>query len=681
MKKNLLSIGLLAAGLAVNAQVTSTPSVLTHVDNGALFYVGKGALVYNGGGLQTKGDATSTGTIENHGNIMVVGNGTTDVLRTLNGTTDKAEGATVGGVIINKLNEPGAYASVNTPDNPSTPLVDETDIAFTYGQLYISGLSQNNIAAIVDQEYRQVKHGDYQQIGLPFYDKTFSSLNSELGKTFNTDRWTENEILWWNNAGAVFENLPSISAKTMGSTSSHGYYILGSLGLDTGSQVFTIKGRPYAEGNTPPVTLANGGNVNFGVGGNNKNAYNEKYNTYLQDTFSATSGFWTGNFGKNFYQFSNPYLTNLDLSRIAVVDGDGTASGSHDENFLTNIRGIRLEVSGVQYSPATGGGSSSYKFVTFSNGVPVGDLPYLMVRPMGTFVLKLNDSNSPQTLRFDKLRRFNYVPRAATTNYSVTANKSSQTNTVKELTVIGLNAAGVEVGRTYYTVSATSVTGYSANATTQSAAPAGTFFGTFEESPNGGYDVNHTDYWLYINEANEVDFQGKNVKLVDYTTAGSNKITQLKFEIRENANFIPLQQHQLSSGIGFYIKKANSNAIPVAHGDVIPAAPMTSANGTEYDLYYGAPNSAVLDTNDVKVPSRTFVVYDLNSNNYIVMFDSNWKSADIQVFDMSGKVVVSAKDVKTEKDYVIPLDKKVNTTYIIIITSEKGERISTKILR
>ncbi|MEG2510705.1 MAG: hypothetical protein RSA74_14735, partial [Chryseobacterium sp.] len=62
MKKNLLTIGLLAISLSVQAQ-----NILMHVDTAAKMYVSQGTLVYNGGGLQMK----ATGSIENHGNFMV----------------------------------------------------------------------------------------------------------------------------------------------------------------------------------------------------------------------------------------------------------------------------------------------------------------------------------------------------------------------------------------------------------------------------------------------------------------------------------------------------------------------------------------------------------------------------------------------------------------------------------
>ena len=77
MKKNLLTIGFLAWTFSLGAQ-----TILCHVDANATMYVGKNALVYNGGGLQLKDNAV----FENHGNVMVSGNGTTDVVKTVGAT-------------------------------------------------------------------------------------------------------------------------------------------------------------------------------------------------------------------------------------------------------------------------------------------------------------------------------------------------------------------------------------------------------------------------------------------------------------------------------------------------------------------------------------------------------------------------------------------------------------------
>ena len=121
MKKNLLTVALLALSLH------STAQVMVHVDTSGVFSVGESALVYNGGGLQTKGD----GILDVRGNVMIEG-ASTDVLKTLDnaGTGNKTD----GGNIILRLNNPAGYA------------------ASTYGQLYINGISHVNIFEIVDIE-------------------------------------------------------------------------------------------------------------------------------------------------------------------------------------------------------------------------------------------------------------------------------------------------------------------------------------------------------------------------------------------------------------------------------------------------------------------------------------------------------------------------------------------------
>jgi len=79
--------------------------------------------------------------------------------------------------------------------------------------------------------------------------------------------------------------------------------------------------------------------------------------------------------------------------------------------------------------------------------------------------------------------------------------------------------------------------------------------------------------------------------------------------------------------------------------------------------------------------SRTLVVYDPSITNYIVRFDPKWKKADIQVYDMSGKLVISKKAVETSRDFVIELDGSVKNSYVVKIVSDKGETVNTKILK
>lgn len=657
MRKSLFAIGLLAISYSVQAQI------LCHVDTNANMYVSKGTLVYSGGGLQIKGN----GTVENHGNVMVSGT-TADLFKTVDGSdTDKTE-ATGGGNFINKLNESNAYASVNTNSSTATPV-------YTYGQLFISGIPQSNITGIVDQEYRSSKHGSYQQVGMPFYDKTVSTLSAELGKTFSNTRYSQNEVLTYSNPSVVSNNV-NLSAK-FGTTipASYAYYMLGGQGLDVSSALKTLKGRPVSDIGQS-VTLQNAGNgINFGVGGTAKNSYNEEYKSYVQDRWNIAMGgvAWDANHGKNIYQFGNPYLTNLDLANIAYNEPAAAGDGVN----LSTLYGVRLDPGTVTSTAGGTGTTTPSKFITFNAGAPTGDVDYMMVRPMGTFVAKLNNNTNADQLNFANIRRFNYYSRAANTDYNVAANKSAvKRSTVKQLGIIALDSNGNEVGRTYYVVYANGTTGHSNDSKTQVTARSTDVIGTYEEMPTGGMDGNYSNkYWLYINEANESTFQGKNVKLINYDLG---KAKSYKFEIREDANLITSGAHQLSSGVGFYYKAANGSVMEAKQGDVV------TVTNEDYDLYYGQPSVSkdVLATVEKSsTPSRTMVVYNPEITNYIVRFDPKWKKADIEVYDMSGKLVISKKAVDASRDFVIELDSSIKNSYVVKIISDKGETVNTKILK
>ena len=661
MRKSLFAIGLLAAIVSVQAQ-----NVLLHIDDAANTYVSEGALVYTGGGVQTRGN----GIMDVHGNVMVEA-GTTDAFRTI---TTAGAAKIDGGNIVLRLNDPTNFTTS------------------TYGQLYINGLSQANITGVVSKEFRTPRHGNsnsyFQQIALPFFGKTIGSLSTEFAKTFNTNRYG-NPVLKWFNTESYSYSITTMADITSDPT---GYYMLKSNNNDLNTStppvtlptiaptpagsVFTLNGRPFTQLGGA-ITLQNAGNVNFGAGGYNNNVYNEKYNTYVDDSFEITTGngAWTGTFGKNLYQFGNPFLTNLDLSKVGFVENGGVTDG----NNIVNIWGVEYSPGTVITLPsgATYATNNQVQTYTVGTGIPIGDVG-LIIKPMQSFKMKLRD-NTAQTLNFNTLRRFANTARSAATDYSVVAAKNSgakgTTNTIKQLGVIALDETGNEIGRTYYVVSPALTTGHQNTiaSTVQARAAGGNVLGTFEEALTGGYDPNYTSvYSLYINEANEDNFKGKNVKLVNFNSG----VKSYKFEIRENAELINNGVHQLSSGIGFYYKAANGTVQQAKQGDVVPV------NGTEYDLYYGEPSNVVLAAVDnIKAPVRTQVVYNSAIENYIVRFDPNWKKADIEVYDMSGKLVISKKAVDATRDFVIELDSKIKNSYIVKVVSDKGDIVNTKILK
>ena len=121
------------------------------------------------------------------------------------------------------------------------------------------------------------------------FDKTASTLSTELGKTFNNTRYSQNEILWSNNVNTVSTNF-SISSKLGVTNPGSTYYMLGGSGLDLGTNTRILSGRPLTDIGSA-ITLQNAAaNVNFGTNGSALNMYNEPYNSYVQDGFEIASG-------------------------------------------------------------------------------------------------------------------------------------------------------------------------------------------------------------------------------------------------------------------------------------------------------------------------------------------------------------------------------------------------------
>ena len=671
MKRNLLTLASITLGFAAFAQ-----NVTSHVGKDAIFFIGENALVYNGGGTQTQ----DNGMFDIHGNMMVVGSSSNDVFKTLNaaGTGDQ----TTGSNFVLRLNNPGTVDALN------------------YGQLFITGLDQNKITGIVSKEFKTRKHGSgnyFQQIALPFYDKPLNTLSTEFAKPFGTVRYTQNEILQWNNPMVVSRHFTSLLTKTSDPT---GYYMLGSKADNLNTQlppaslptisptptgsVYTLNGLPYGDKvldhPTLEVTLQNAGStVDFGPTGNYLNEYNEKYNTYLQDQFQKTTDpAWTPlKFGKNIYQFGNPFFTNLDLYNIGRVE----TAGPTDDNFLRKIWGIKYDAGTVTTLANGSTYSTGAKIVTFdeTTGNPIGDaanggsIGGFIVKPLQSFVIKMRTNTFADQLKFNSLRRFKYVSRLQTVGYSVTAAKDGSTSgTIKQLGVIALDDNGVEIGRTYYVVAPQFTSGHQAGSdkSVQVAGSGASVIGTFEENAEvGGYDYNNINYLLYINEANENDFKGKPLPLVIY----NSDVKKLKFQILENG--VPLEDgaHDLSTGIGFYYKALNGAISEVKQSDEI------NVSADEYGLYYGV-GSIILGTGDTKA-SRTIVVYSPNDADYVVQFDPQWSRASVKVYDMSGKLVISESKISTKSNYVIKLSDQSRSTYVVAVESENGQKVNAKIIK
>lgn len=651
MKKFLFTLTFVGGFLSINAQ-------LTFVGDAALVHISDQALVYSGGGVKLSGTATVN---------------------------------TIGDFMINTSTE--GFDVASTADfrlKYSSPTV--------YGQLFIQGMPQNNITGKVNKEYVDVIHGNTgrQQVALPYYNFTAGDIQSVLpyvnitnNALTSTGRWNPRSIFKWNNSTSAFDQLTG-AATVVGKPTD--YYILSRRNYDktiawdptvtaenptalltgttTGSPVTAVntmkkifKGVPVSDAGTDTqVTLSGAFTGNFGTNGTLKNQYNELYNSYVDDPFVTSK--WTGDYGQNIYQYGNPFLTNVDLSLVKKGD-----TSSDDLNAISNLNGIYYYSSGIQnsWSGSTYTSATGVKVTFDSAGDIVGGLANdLVIKPMQEVLMKVT-STASQTLNFNKTRRFAQTARLSTTSYSVTAAKNSENKSnlvTKQLGVVLLDSNDKELGRTFYVVNNEAITGFNPDNARLQATTTDTSIYTKEELTTGGLDSNR-DYNLYINEANELDFAGKQIPLV----INNANVSKLKFFLIEGGSLLGDSQ-VLSNGKSFYFGN-NGVLTKIDSGTTI------SITNNTYGLFYEQP-AGVLGTSEL-LNGQTIVAK--KDANYVVRFNKNWKTADIEIYSSVGQLIFTAKKVSTNKDYQLPLSESLNAVYIVKIKSNNGEIVTKKVIK
>ncbi len=631
--------------------VVVSSQVLTYVGNSALVTVQSQTLFYNGGGLQTSGNAV----VNNSGNVMINGS-SSDLL------------------------------SIASTSNFNIRLASITD----YGQLYVSGITQSNITGKVNKEYT----ADYdngitgrQQTGLPFYNFTYADLKAAFGNgnlnltdgsNTTSGRFNPSSIFKWNNAKARFDQIVGgLDTDVIGTPLT--YYIIPRRRADNtyfwspSTEKKTFTGIPVSDATTSNVVFSLSGAYagSFGTNGNASNYFGEKYYSYLDDPFRSKSPNWASDYALNLYQLANPFLTNIDLKFIATNETGNMSDG----NLISNLVGIAYYGSNQIANTFSGTTYGSAIIATVLGGAfQGGDISAnkLVIKPMGEFMVKLSD-NTAQTLDLSKTRRFKGNSRADGVDYSVTAAKGTTDDSgipadkiVKQVAVVMYDLEGNEIDRTYYAVSPSATTVYNPSTTNlQAYAPDDKKIYTKEEKQEGGEDANYSDK-LYINEANEISFKSKLIPLtINYT----EQPYQLKFEVYEKGERMP---DGLSNGNSFYLENQEGQYIKIADGDAI------SMNGSQnLGLYYEMPEGGTLGTGNANI-SQTIIAK--KNNNWVVRFAPDWKQASVEVYSVAGQLLNSISRIPTTSDFTIPLNYQSKNVFVVKAVSEKGEVVIKKIV-
>lgn len=662
MKKNLLTLGMLAYALSANAQV------LTYVGDGAKMFVSSGALVYSGGDWEVNSAAEKT--VENRGNIIIVG----DYKK---------------GTVTNAASDGKEFLNVYTGTND-------------YGQVKILNSAGNTDARMAIQRPAASSnyYGTIFGISFPYKDPVSYVMNSfglnesdflgtcPVGVNCGPNRY-KMTLEKWNNDKVMHDAVVTASTFKAGD-----YY---SINLREANMQQAMTGIiPYKGMPNPLPYEAAGKSVidgqtetSFSALGYNDwktktNVYNEQYQSYLgyYDSTSKT-------YGKNVYRFGNPYTSNLDLSAIdgtnawlKILNNGGatlkSANGTMIKDFYITKRTANYNIDWSPVSGSTNVNADYYKARLDENNAWQGNAEALLIRPFETFNLNF-PTVSPSGLGGTRIinvevdfndnhKTFAYTPVGpVTTTGGKVSNRSAD--------AIVSNPDSFYQAEIFLTkddsVLATPVylvgSNYYQESSDASSLNNGLFVYGSDAAGNIAYDSKKD-----INEFNSLEYVGKPLGL-GFNNLQTGDTYELRFNLYEGSIFNKVKN--LTDGI-FYILDKNSNAVSEISADKSYSFVASDNADTRFEIYWKEMKPAgSLNTGDV-VKGSTVVYKDLGAHK--VRFEKSSPKANIEVYDMSGKLVLSDKDVVTANDYVLDLPN--SAVYVIKVIYQSGDVRTLKMI-
>ena len=678
-KKKLLTIGFLALSLGVfNSQI------LTYVDNNAKLFVGSGALLYSGGNFQLNSSVDKS--VENKGNITIVG--------------DYLKGSTAGTAVDGK-----EFVNVYTGAND-------------YGQVIILSTTGNTDARMTMQ--RPAASSAYFNATFPIafpYKDNVNYLMTSFGKTtadfkgdcavgVNCGPSIYNMTLRkWNNNLLVNDAVPTASTFNAGD-----YYLLNLRNADMMAAMVGIigyKGTPSpgaysatAKGVINGSTESAFSNLQYNTWKEYVNQYNEKYKTYLGDvnTTSLT-------YAKNTYRFGNPYTSNLDLSAfdganawlyIKNNSGNRTIKQATDAQMIKDFYVTKRTSSySITWNPITGSednntsGSPTYHKAMYDGANWTGDAQALLIRPLETFNLnfsRINPANLGGTRILDVEVKFNdnhktysYSPSGKEGNLNLTGRVAASSlrteSTSQKLASNTYNfyQAGI------FLVNNNKILGSPAflvgsNYNTESGTASTNTNDIYAFGINSDTSVAHNSKKDF-NTFNSDTYIGKPMGIGFNNLVIGNEY-ELRFNLYEGSIFNEVKD--LSADKFYLLDKETQKVSEVSSANSYKFVVSNNDYNSRFEVYWKSYSpQGTLGTDVVNNTNKsTFVYYDNGSNK--IRFEKSSK-ANIQIYEMGGKLVSDIASVATVNDYLLKLEN--NKAYIILVKYEDGIVRSLKTIK
>lgn len=652
----------------------------TYVTGNAKVKVQPNTLFYHGGSFTVKAAASDMDVISNSGNIKINGSFVNEVPNGKNFVSTYTDDTSYGQVIINQT----------TPTQVSSTLNRLT--------MYKKGIDQAQFT--------------WGQFAIPYRFSTVKQAYETLfpGATYKEANRYATSIMTWDNltrpeydhiAGGVAINptdyviLNLTNDTELIGLMDNGQADMGYSGTPANG-THNISYRPAMYPTTPWSTWRT-----------QRNIYREQYQTYIEEHIRTLN---STNHGRYYFQFGNPYTSNIDLSRIGTNESNG------DGVYVENLAGV-VKITSMAWAESTGvnvAGVGKYR-ATWNGTTWAGNSNALIVRPFEGFYIGLTDAPNTNDRTFyfnDGLKTFSHVaanvggatPTGRLSNYddffgmiSEAEGQGAQTEDRANLSTLtllsnasrsafyqlGLNLYtedDVQTGNTVYVVVDTKTQTGTAQPLESDYDDFQSGFFLTQEDANGS-EITAPNRVMQINAVNP-RYVSKPIPLFFKKPANSTTGYYLKAELFYKNIFNKLNPEDINFVDGnsfFFYDKVQDVLLPVTTDFSYYIERPEEAQSSRYVVYWnGGPeaSSGRMGASD-EIAGTTQVYKD--GEMHKIRFDKSWSSADIAVYDLAGRAIFKKDGVKTDVDYTLDLPKTI--VYIVKIQSNTGETVTQKIVR
>ncbi|WP_313375603.1 T9SS sorting signal type C domain-containing protein [Chishuiella sp.] len=698
MKKNLLAL------FALGGIFSTSYAQDTYINDAVVVKVNPSTLFYNGGAVavNTSNTTDTTEKIINEGNIQIEGN--------------FSNANTTGKNFVNRY----------TNDT-------------SYGQLRINDGSNVTGKVIMERVKPNITSSNEYLTALPFQNITAEALintitggtifSGECGVNVNcgTTKRAQQSLLVWDIAETEYDAVPTgtkiIPYKRYLLQFKDNNSLVTAFNSLTSATKIGLTGYPNNAAVTETIksgwrTGQDYADVLYPNWKNNTNNYGQQYYTYLGNTATDVL------FGKNQHRLANPYTSNLDLSNITKGGASWikftTAGGlqSPTEVFDTALRFQIVKIANgytMDWGSGFGSGSKSSDTTTFAAYLKkndagtffwTGSWQALLVKPYETFYIdyyKLNKTGNNGTRLISATLNLSDANKTFAYDYSnvstdatglpngVYARSANSTTNNKVSTLLNnedLKAKGLVTdfdftqlelyvsnksektiqGSAAYLLNASFMkTGDSTTATTVSNP---VFF--YEENESG--DV-LTDVQTTSNEFNSEDYIGKPIRV------GFNKLTEgTTYNLNLNLYEYSILNEVKNLNLGkYYLYDKVKNTVTEVNESTEVTFTADDKINDRFEFYWNEKPSSTLSTDDLTKTNTTYLYSDANRNQF-VRFEKSNTTADISVFDLTGRQIFSKNAVSTNSDYQLNFIN-IPSIYVVKITYKDGKTVTKKTIK